>query len=462
MVSKIKVDEIEGNTGTTITLNHDVAMASGKTLPAGNLTGTVADARISTLTASKLTGALPAISGANLTGIVAGTDWQSVVTGSTMTAVAGNGYPIDTTSNTCTITLPASASNGDKIIFADYARNWGTNGIEIDSNGLNYQGQDDTYTVEYGTDGALLHVVYSGATKGWIPTLDKAVDDVPSKGNTEGIFGFGSHGGNITNLVSTTGVVSADVTVVGTARSDGAATEYGGDKGIFSSTSSTQYTNLVSNTGVVASDVAGVGTQRANLAGCEYGGDKGIFGFGTGLTNVSNKISNAGVVASDTTGVGTARYGPGATEYGGDKGIFGYGYQGGTPAYTNVTNLVSNAGVVSSDQAAATGTSRGSLAACGYGYDKGIFGYGHMGQDVSMTNLISNVGVVASDVTGVGTGRYLVSACEYGEDKAIFGYGRHGGTYSAVTNLVSNTGVVSSNVTGVGTGRQGSAACSFN
>jgi len=38
-------------------------------IPAGNLTGTVADARISSLTASKLTGALPAISGSNLTGI---------------------------------------------------------------------------------------------------------------------------------------------------------------------------------------------------------------------------------------------------------------------------------------------------------------------------------------------------------------------------------------------------------
>ena len=38
-------------------------------LPAGNLTGTVADARISTLTSSKLTGALPAIDGSALTGI---------------------------------------------------------------------------------------------------------------------------------------------------------------------------------------------------------------------------------------------------------------------------------------------------------------------------------------------------------------------------------------------------------
>ena len=40
-------------------------------LPAANLTGTVADARISTLTSSKLSGALPAISGASLTGIPA-------------------------------------------------------------------------------------------------------------------------------------------------------------------------------------------------------------------------------------------------------------------------------------------------------------------------------------------------------------------------------------------------------
>jgi hypothetical protein len=43
--------------------------ASLTALPAANLTGTVADARISALTASKLTGALPAISGASLTGI---------------------------------------------------------------------------------------------------------------------------------------------------------------------------------------------------------------------------------------------------------------------------------------------------------------------------------------------------------------------------------------------------------
>ncbi len=46
-----------------------ISGASLTNLPAGNLTGTVADARISALTASKLTGALPAISGASLTNL---------------------------------------------------------------------------------------------------------------------------------------------------------------------------------------------------------------------------------------------------------------------------------------------------------------------------------------------------------------------------------------------------------
>jgi hypothetical protein len=52
----------------------------------------------------------------------AGLAWQAVTTASTLTAVAGKGYPINTTSNACTITLPASASTGDTIQFVDYAR----------------------------------------------------------------------------------------------------------------------------------------------------------------------------------------------------------------------------------------------------------------------------------------------------------------------------------------------------
>jgi len=46
-----------------------------------------------------------------------GVSWQAIETGSTITAEAGNGYWIDTTSNACTITLPSSADNGDQIFL---------------------------------------------------------------------------------------------------------------------------------------------------------------------------------------------------------------------------------------------------------------------------------------------------------------------------------------------------------
>ena len=257
--------------------------------------------------------------------LAGGISWQAVETGSTMTAVAGEGYWINTTSNACTITLPASASNGDTIIFADYARNWGTYGITIDSNGLNYQGLDDSYDVEYGTDGQVVRIVYSGATNGWIPTLDQTVADVPTKGNENGIFGYGYNGPINLSL-----------------------------------------TNLVSNTGVVATDVTGVGTDRDKIAACTYGYDKGIFAYGndgvTGYLSMSNLVSNSGVIGTDVTGVGTIRGSLGATQYGGDKGIFGFGT---TDSAVSVTNLVSNEGVIGTD-VSGVGTARYKLAACSF------------------------------------------------------------------------------------------------
>jgi len=401
--------------------------------------------------------------------VAGGISWQAIETGSTMTAVAGEGYWIDTTSNACTITLPSSASNGDEIIFDDYARYWGTNGIILDSNGLNYQGQDDTYDVEYGTEGQALHIVYSGATKGWIPILDEDVSDAPvAPGNQNGIFGYGNTGAShsdkvsMSNLVSNVGVVATDVTGVGSTRAGLAACEYGEDKGIFGYGNVTTYasmSNLVSNAGVVATDVTGVGSSRAQIAACSYGEDKGIFGYGTTGSNSSltNLVSNVGVIATDTTGVGTAREALTACEYGDDLGIFAYG-----AAYVSMSNLVSNVGVVATD-VTGVGTARGYLGGCKYGGDKGIFGYGTTGSVVSLTNLVSNVGVIATDVTGVGTARTGIVATQYGGDKGIFAYGKvtHPNGLS-MSNLVTNVGVIGSDVTGVGTGRFDLAACSYN
>ena len=57
------------NTGSTLDATKlsgnlpALSAANLTSIPAGNLTGTVADARISALTASKLTGSLPALDG---------------------------------------------------------------------------------------------------------------------------------------------------------------------------------------------------------------------------------------------------------------------------------------------------------------------------------------------------------------------------------------------------------------
>ncbi len=114
-MSKIEVDQVDPQSGTTLTLGTSgdtVSIPSGVTLAnAGTATGFASIA------------------------------WQSsIVTAATLNAEAGKGYWIDTSSNACTITLPGSASVGDQIIFTDYARNWATNEVTINQNSLNFQG----------------------------------------------------------------------------------------------------------------------------------------------------------------------------------------------------------------------------------------------------------------------------------------------------------------------------------
>ena len=142
-MSKVKIQGHASGSGTltigapntdsdrTITLPDTTGtlLDENSNLPAANLTGTVADARISALTSSKLTGnlpalnassltnipaanitgTLPAISGANLTGISAGKILQ-VVFGTTYSAVSTGGTTFTDTGLTANIT-PSSSSN---------------------------------------------------------------------------------------------------------------------------------------------------------------------------------------------------------------------------------------------------------------------------------------------------------------------------------------------------------------
>ena len=415
----------------------------------------------------------------------AGLNWSdTIITGSTATVEAGNGYWVNTTSNTCTITLPSSAEAGDQIVLIDYARTWGTNKIIIDSNGLNYQGNPDTYTVEYTTDGQSVNIVYSDATKGWIPLEDDVTANEPVPPPTQkGIFPFGysyviatdsSVYYGTSNIVNENGVMQADVAAVGTPKAQGAGATYGFDKGIHafghsrSDNETTNISNLISNLGVVASDVTGVGTKRLELSAVSYGSGLALFAFGTtdsGVTNLKNLVNSSGVVASDSSGVGSASTSRMECSYGGTAA--------GTAIITmgsaGKTNLVSNTGVIASDTTFSP-TNRTQGAGCTFGEDQGIIGFG---SGSGNSNIISNTGAMANDVSRVGLHRISLAACGYGGDKGIFAFGNFadgtgggggaGRFGTAKTNLVTNQGVIGSDVTGASgvTGKTTEQACGF-
>ena len=97
-----------------------------------------------------------------------GTDWQAVETGATMTAVAGEGYFIDTTSNACTATLPAGAL-GSEVTFVDYAATFDSNNLTVTpASGEKIQGGSADATLTVAVERAGLTLCYSGATQGWL------------------------------------------------------------------------------------------------------------------------------------------------------------------------------------------------------------------------------------------------------------------------------------------------------
>ena len=393
-----------------------------------------------------------------------GLDWSTaVVTGSTVTVSAGKGYFINTTDNACTVTLPSSAEAGDQIVIADYARTWATNAVTLNSNGLNFQGNADTYTVNYSTAGQSLNIVYADSTKGWLPVSDDAVADVPVQPPTQkAIFAFGST--NVSNLVNSSGVVASDVSAVGTSRYSPAGAKYGGDKAIIFGGSTTSgdtvvgITNLINNSGVVGADVAAAARTAADVAGSDYGFDKAIVygGYGDGNNAMYNLITNAGVVGANATGTPTGRNGTAGSAFGSTgQAIFAYG-----TANINISFIVTNQGVPGSD-VTGVGTARKYLGCAPFAGDRCVFAYGSNDNKLNVSNKVSNLGVVASDTSGVGTARIGTYGAGYGGDKGIIAYGNGSGDTN-VSNLINTSGAVSADVTGVGTSRTAIAAAGFS
>ena len=97
-----------------------------------------------------------------------GTSWQAVVTGATLSAVAGNGYFIDTTSNACNVTLPGGTL-GDEVTLVDYAGTFDTNNLTVTpDSGEKIQGESADTTLTSAIERSAFTLAYSGATQGWL------------------------------------------------------------------------------------------------------------------------------------------------------------------------------------------------------------------------------------------------------------------------------------------------------
>jgi hypothetical protein len=260
-----------------------------------------------------------------------GVSWQSVVTASTLTAVAGNGYPINTTSNACTVTLPASPSVGDEIIFTDYARTWGTNAVTFNLNSLKYQGNTTPQPV-YDTAGESIRIVYVDATQGWVPTSDGAVvHETPQTldiehlsvgggggGGYNSYGGGGGAGGYVTNYGGTAITINKGATYtiqVGTGGAGSTSAPAVGDDGEDTVISGTGLTTITATGG----GGGGSGSADGGSAGGSGGGARGSSAPG-GAGNVGGPSGSPSIVQGYAGGDCTTSHfgagGGGASEVG--------------------------------------------------------------------------------------------------------------------------------------------------
>jgi len=135
-MSKIEVNAIEPQSGTTLTLG-----ASGDTV---------------TLAAGA------SQSGFGRSGSV---NWDTTPKTSGFTAVSGNGYFVNTTAGAITVTLPSTPSAGDIIAIADYANTSATNNITVGRNSSKIDGGTVDGTIKI--NGQVYTLVYIDSTEGW-------------------------------------------------------------------------------------------------------------------------------------------------------------------------------------------------------------------------------------------------------------------------------------------------------
>ncbi len=270
-----------------------------------------------------------------------GTDWQSTPKTADFTAVAGEGYFVDTTSAAITVTLPSSPTAGDEINLVDYAGTADTNNITITSTD-NINGASNDVKIDYERGG--VSMVYVDPTQGWIAynaaneTASALVPDIPlivdylvvagGGGGGTRFGGGGGAGGYRTNYGGTALTLTPSTDYIVTIGSGGAAGAVSGGPGTAGANDGSNGQNSVFSTITsTGGGGGGAGDQRNGLSGGSGGGGAGRFATTGGAGNTPSTSPSQGNDGGDASGaqsggayVGAGGGGAGAAGNAGEAG----------------------------------------------------------------------------------------------------------------------------------------------
>jgi hypothetical protein len=280
-MSELKVNKISPRSGTDVTLGDS---GDTFTIPAGA-------SMVNNGTASGF-----------------GLTWQSVKTAD-FTAVKGEAYPVNTTSDEITVTLPATPSAGDQVQLVDYAGTFDTNQLIIDPNGEDIEGQTDDLVLRGEREGVIL--TYIDSTQGWIATsgINEGTDAlepntysvdflIAAGGGGGGSSGYGGGGAGGYLTGSTTFTLGEVITV----------TVGGGGAGGISSppSSGTTGSNSLFTSSTTALGGGGGGGTPGKSGGSGGGGNTGGAGTSGQGNNGGNDFTSAGFGGGGGGGAGQA------------------------------------------------------------------------------------------------------------------------------------------------------------
>jgi hypothetical protein len=238
-----------------------------------------------------------------------GASWQAVQTAS-FTAAVGNAYPVNTTSGSITVTLPASPSAGNYVQITDYAGTFPTNFCIVNPNGGKIGGSTSNLTLSVGRESIAL--VYIDSTQGWIPYsgLTSNIINYPASylivagggggGNNGGGGGAGGFVTGTTSLVPNT-VYTVTVGAAGAINVGVGTYKSGGDGG--SSSISGSLTTAVGGGGGGGAD-GNRGGGVGNNGGSGGGGGWGLTANASGGSGTSGQGNNGGASSSTNLGAG--------------------------------------------------------------------------------------------------------------------------------------------------------------